>query len=74
MALPHEELQTLEEGPLYLANGESTTPSGWIYMKLHDSNLPVAFLADTSLAFAVVLGLDFSGLTISMSEPSYQLR
>lgn len=52
----------------------------WIDMtiKQHDEtiNLPVAILSDPSLAFAVVLGLDFlsfSGLTISMSEPSYRL-
>ena len=81
MALPHEELRTWEEGPLYLANGEPTTPLGWIsiIIQLHGEtiNLPVAILADSSLAFAVVLGLDFlffSGLTISMSEPSYRLH
>ena len=80
MALPHKELRTWEEGPLYLANGEPTTPLGWIDMtiKLHDEiiNLPVAMLADPSLGFAVVLGLDFvffSGLTISISKPSYWL-
>ena len=61
MTLHHEELRTWEEGPLYLANGEPTTPLGWIDMKiqLHDEiiNLPVAILADLSLAFTVVLGL-----------------
>ena len=66
---------------MYLANGEPPTPLGWIsiIIKLHGEtiNLPVAILADSSLAFAVVLGLDFlffSGLTISMSEPSYRLH
>lgn len=53
---------------MYLTNGEPTNPLGWTDMeiKLHDEviTLPVAILADPSLAFAVVLGLDFSGLTI----------
>lgn len=48
-------------------------------IKLYDDiiHFPVAIIANPSLAFAVDLGLDcmfFSGLTISMSEPSCQLR
>ena len=58
-----EVLQPWTEGPLYLANGEATTPIGWenLTMALHGhvSTLPVAVWGPKALAYSVVLGLNF---------------
>ncbi len=51
------------ESPLYLANGEEATPLGWNHLEINVQgnivNLPVVALAPKTLAYDIVLGLDY---------------
>lgn len=65
-------------GPLYLANGMTEVPLGWLNVSLelhgHVCTLPVAVLTSKALAYAIVLGLDFiffSGMQIKVSDGKY---
>lgn len=70
-----------EEGPLYLANGEAATPVGWgnFTVGLQDkiSTLPVAVLGPKSLAYGIVLSLNFIssvGMVISVADKEYSFK
>ncbi len=72
---PHEKLQPWTLGPLYLANGETEAPVGWMQQQIclhdHSFTLPVAVLSSKVLAYSVVLGLDFiffSGMQINVID------
>lgn len=74
----NDDIQPWEEGPLYLANGEAATPLGWgnLTVGLHDkiATLLVAVLGPRSLAYSIVLGLDFIsrvGMVISVADKEY---
>lgn len=65
-------------GPLYLANGMTEVPLGWLNLSLelhgHVCTLPVAVLTSKALAYSIVLGLDFiffSGMQIKVSDGKY---
>lgn len=72
---PQEDLTPWTSGPLFLANGETETPLGWVEMTIDLSHnpctLPVAVLSPKALAYRVVLGLDYlclSGLQIHAAD------
>lgn len=78
---PQESFQPWSLGPLYLANGETEVPLGWLQLQIHIHNktftLPVAVLSPKALAYAVVLGLDFiffSGLQINVIDKKYSFK
>lgn len=78
---PKEELKPWLSGPLYLANGETEVPLGWVELNLniqdHVFNLPVAVLTPKALAYTMVLGLDFlclSGMRVNTADLQYSFK
>lgn len=78
---PAGKLEPWTLGPLYLANGETEVPLGWIHQQIclhdHSFTLPIAVLSSKSLAYSVVLGLDFiffSGMQIYVIDEQYFLK
>ncbi|XP_051793893.1 uncharacterized protein LOC127530652 [Acanthochromis polyacanthus] len=74
-------IQPWERGPLYLADGQERQPFGWseiiITVQSRVIRLPCVILPVQSLAFSVVLGLDFislSGLQFDVSEQRYWFK
>lgn len=66
------------KGPLFLADGAAKQPLGWVDLPFsvagHTSILPCVVLSVQSLAFPVVLGLDFmvcSGIQINVMDNQY---
>ena len=75
------ELQPWAEGPLYLANGEATTPIGWenlsVELQGQVSTLPTVVLGSEALAYGMVLGLDFIcsvGMIINVADKVYSFK
>ncbi len=76
-----EGLRPWTHGLLYLANGESESPLGWtaLDIDLHGNviNIPAAVLPAKSLAYGIVLGLDFifcSQLQINVADQVYGFK
>ncbi len=74
-------LRPWTHGLLYLANGESESPLGWtaLDIDLHGNviNIPAAVLPAKSLAYGIVLGLDFifcSQLQINVADQVYGFK
>lgn len=75
---PNDELKPWTTGPIYLADGGAREPLGWGEVELTVQAapviLPVAVLGAQTLAFPVVLGLDyifFTGLQVDVRNNVY---
>ncbi|KAL2091743.1 hypothetical protein ACEWY4_011541 [Coilia grayii] len=72
------QLNPWSNGPLFLADGSAKHPLGWMEQTVcvsgHQCDLPCVVLPAQSLAFPLVLGLDFisnSGMQLNVKEQQY---